>query len=112
MAGLSMGGVETKLITLRRPEVFGYWGLLSGGTYAPDDIRSAEGRLQGKNDPKQVRLIFESCGSKENPESINKTVADLKAAGYNAVGFVSEGTAHEFLTWRRSLREMAPLLFK
>ncbi|MBR4897760.1 MAG: endo-1,4-beta-xylanase [Prevotella sp.] len=102
MAGLSMGGVETKLITLRRPEVFGYWGLLSGGTYAPDDIK----------DPKQVKLIFESCGSKENPDGINKTVADLKAAGYNAVGFVSEGTAHEFLTWRRSLREMAPLLFK
>ena len=102
MAGLSMGGIETKLITLRRPEVFGYWGLLSGGTYTPDDIK----------DPKQVKLVFESCGSKENPDGINKTVADLKAAGYNAVGFVSEGTAHEFLTWRRSLREMAPLLFK
>ena len=102
MAGLSMGGIETKLITLRRPETFGYWGLLSGGTYAPDEIK----------DPKQVKLIFESCGSKENPDGINKTVADLKAAGYNAVGFVSEGTAHEFLTWRRSLREMAPLLFK
>ncbi len=102
MAGLSMGGVETKLITLRRPEVFGYWGLLSGGQYAPEEI----------NDTKQVRLIFESCGSKEFPDGINKSVEALKAAGYNAVGFVSEGTAHEFLTWRRSLREMAPLLFK
>ena len=127
MAGLSMGGVETKLITLRRPEVFGYWGLLSGGTYTPDDIKAAIEREQSDarvgsaehkqarpkvKDTKQVKLIFESCGSKENPEGINKTVADLKAAGYNAVGFVSEGTAHEFLTWRRSLREMAPLLFK
>ena len=102
MAGLSMGGVETKLITLRRPEVFGYWGLLSGGQYAPEEI----------NDTKQVRLIFESCGSKEFPDGISKSVEALKAAGYNAVGFVSEGTAHEFLTWRRSLREMAPLLFK
>ena len=36
MAGLSMGGIETKLITMRRPEVFGYYGLLSGGTYSPD----------------------------------------------------------------------------
>jgi GH35 family endo-1,4-beta-xylanase/enterochelin esterase-like enzyme len=102
MAGLSMGGIETKLITLRRPEAFGYYGLLSGGTYAPDDIK----------DPAQVRLIFESCGSKENPDGINSSVEALKAAGYNAVGFVSDGTAHEFLTWRRSLREMAPLLFK
>jgi GH35 family endo-1,4-beta-xylanase/enterochelin esterase-like enzyme len=102
MAGLSMGGMETKLITLRRPEVFGYWGLLSGGQYAPEDIK----------DPKAVRMIFESCGSKENPQGIKQSVDALKAAGFNAHGFISEGTAHEFLTWRRSLREMAPLLFK
>ena len=102
MAGLSMGGIETKLITLRRPEVFGYYGLLSGGTYAPEDIK----------DPKQVKFIFESCGSKENPDGINKSVEALKAAGHNAVGYISEGTAHEFLTWRRSLKEMAPLLFR
>jgi GH35 family endo-1,4-beta-xylanase/enterochelin esterase-like enzyme len=102
MAGLSMGGMETKLITLRRPEVFGYWGLLSGGTYMPEDIK----------DPKAVHVIFESCGSKERPDGINQSVEALKAAGYNAHGFISEGTAHEFLTWRRSLREMAPLLFK
>ena len=102
MAGLSMGGMETKLITLRRPELFGYWGLLSGGQYAPDEIK----------DPKQVKYIFEGCGSKENPDGINKSVEALKAAGYNAHGYVSEGTAHEFLTWRRCLREMAPNLFK
>ena len=102
MAGLSMGGFETKLITLRRPEVFGYYGLLSGGTYSPEDIKSKD----------QVRLIFQSCGSKENPDGIRQSTEALKAAGYNAVGFVSEGTAHEFLTWRRSLRELAPLLFK
>jgi enterochelin esterase-like enzyme len=102
MAGLSMGGIETKLITLRRPEVFGYWGLLSGGQYMPDEIK----------DPKAVRMIFESCGSKERPDGIRQSVDALKAAGYNAHGFISEGTAHEFLTWRRSLREMAPMLFK
>ena len=102
MAGLSMGGMETKLITLRRPEVFGYWGLFSGGTYVPEDIK----------DPKSVRLIFESCGSKENPDGIKKSVEALKSAGFNAHGLISEGTAHEFLTWRRSLKEMAPLLFK
>ena len=76
--------------------------MLSGGTYTPEDIK----------DPKAVRVIFESCGSKENPDGIRKSVDALKAAGYNAHGFISEGTAHEFLTWRRSLREMAPLLFK
>ena len=102
MAGLSMGGIETKLITLRRPEMFGSWGLLSGGQYAPDEIK----------DPKLVKYIFEGCGSKENPDGINKSVADLKAAGYNAEGLISEGTAHEFLTWRRCLQKMAQSLFK
>ncbi|MBQ7514489.1 MAG: endo-1,4-beta-xylanase [Prevotella sp.] len=102
MAGLSMGGVETKLITLRRPEVFGYWGLLSGGQYAPEEIK----------DPKAVKYIFEGCGSKENPDGINKSVESLKAAGFNAEGLISEGTAHEFLTWRRCLYQMAQSLFK
>lgn len=102
MAGLSMGGMETKNITLARPDVFNYYGLLSGGTYAPADIKN-------KN---QVKVIFMSCGSKEFPDGVNKAAADLQAAGFNAVSYVSEGTAHEFLTWRRSLREMAPLLFK
>lgn len=102
MAGLSMGGFETKLITLRRPEVFNYYGLLSGGTYAPDDIK----------DKKQVESIFISCGSKENPDGVTKAVNDLKAAGFKATSFVSPDTAHEFLTWRRSLYHMAELLFK
>ena len=102
MAGLSMGGMETKLITLRRPEVFGYWGLLSGGQYAPDEIK----------DPTAVKYIFEGCGSKENPDGINKSVESLKAAGFNAEGLISEGTAHEFLTWRRCLYKMAQGLFK
>lgn len=102
MAGLSMGGFETKLIILRRPEVFNYYGLLSGGTYAPDDI----------TDKKQVASIFISCGSKENPDGVTKAVNDLKAAGFKATSFVSPDTAHEFLTWRRSLYHMAQLLFK
>ena len=102
MAGLSMGGMETRNITLARPEVFGYYGLLSGGVYMPEDIK----------DPKQVKGIFISCGGKEGPDRIMQAAEALKAAGFNAKGYVSPGTGHEFLTWRRSLREMAPMLFK
>ena len=102
MAGLSMGGMETRMATLARPEVFGYWGLFSGGIYEPKD-------LQGKETPKH---IFISCGSKENPDRVKQAVDDLKAAGYNATSHVSEGTAHEFLTWRRALKEFASILFK
>jgi enterochelin esterase-like enzyme len=101
MAGLSMGGMETHTITLNKPDVFSYYALLSGGTYTPEEIK----------DKSKVKLIFLSCGSKERPEGVKNAVTALKAAGFNAVSYVSENTAHEFLTWRRSLHELAPLLF-
>lgn len=104
MAGLSMGGFETHTITLAKPEVFGYWGLLSGGNYTPAE-------LDGKMKPK---YIFISYGAKETrgAESLPKVEADLKTAGYKVATYISPGTAHEFQTWRRSLYQMAPLLFK
>jgi hypothetical protein len=102
MAGLSMGGMETKTITLARPDLFSYYGLLSGGTYAPEDIK----------DKSKVRLIFLSCGSFENAGGVRNAVVKLKEAGINAVSYVSENTRHEFQTWRRSLYELAVLLFK
>jgi enterochelin esterase-like enzyme len=102
MAGLSMGGMETHSITLNKPDVFSYYGLLSGGTYTPEEIK----------DKSKVKLIFLSCGSKERPDGVKNAATALNAAGINAVSYVSEKTAHEFLTWRRSLYQMAPLLFK
>src|SRR6187551_569853 len=102
MAGLSMGGMETHTITINKPEVFAYYGLLSGGTYKPEEIK----------DKTKVKLIFLSCGSKERPDGVKSATTALKEAGFNAVSYVSEGTAHEFQTWRRSLYELAPLLFK
>ena len=101
MAGLSMGGMETKTITLARPDVFSHYALLSGGTYAPEDIK----------DKSTVKLIFLSCGSFENPTGIMKAATALRDAGINTVSYISENTRHEFQTWRRSLYELAPLLF-
>jgi len=102
MAGLSMGGMETRMVTLNKPEVFSHYAIFSGGTYAPDDII----------DKSKVKLIFLSSGSKERPEAIKSATLALKEAGLNAVSHVSEGTAHEFQTWRRALYNLAPLLFK
>jgi predicted alpha/beta superfamily hydrolase len=102
MAGLSMGGFETHTITLARPDVFSYYGLLSGGVYTPEEIK----------DKSKVKLIFLSCGSFENPDGVTKAADSLKAAGFNAVSYVSQNTRHEFQTWRRSLYVLAPMLFK
>lgn len=102
MAGLSMGGMETKTITLNKPDVFSNYALLSGGIYTPEEIK----------DKSSAKLIFLSCGSKERPDAIKSAVSILKSAGFNAVSYISEGTGHEFQTWRRSFKELAPLLFK
>ena len=102
MAGLSMGAFETKLITLNKPEVFSHYALFSGGTYQPEE-------LKGNHKP---QLVFISTGSKERPDAVKSAVSELQKAGFNAVSYVSEGTAHEFHTWRRSLFELAPLLFQ
>jgi len=102
MAGLSMGGMETHTITLNKPEVFSRYALLSGGIYTPEELK----------DKQKPELIFISCGSRENPDRVRQAAETLKQAGYNALSFVSENTAHEFLTWRRSLYQLAPLLFQ
>jgi enterochelin esterase-like enzyme len=102
MGGLSMGGMETRTITINKPDVFSHYALLSGGVYKSEDIK----------DKSKVKLIFLSCGSKERPDAVKSAAATLKEAGFNSVSYISEGTAHEFQTWRRSLHELAPLLFK
>ena len=117
MAGLSMGGFETKLITTRNPGLFNYIGLFSGGTFTPEDITGNAGYRD------DVKLFFVSYGSRElenrrtaPPGSAEFSPVEnaraLTEMGVNSAFHVSPDTAHEFLSWRRSLREFAPLLFR
>jgi enterochelin esterase-like enzyme len=113
MAGLSMGGMQTRVITLANPEVFSYVGLFSGGSITMDDINNSP------NFKEKVKLVFVSYGSRElengktrfggNPEADTEA---LKKIGINTHYYVSPLTAHEWQSWRRSLHEFAQLLFK
>jgi enterochelin esterase-like enzyme len=116
MAGLSMGGMETKTITTANLDKFSHIGLFSGGTFSMADVNKMPEFKQ------KVKLAFVSFGSREIEGNRGgrgffggdpKVNADsLKQAGINSVFYVSPETAHEFLSWRRALREFAPLLFK
>ena len=114
MAGLSMGGMETKTITLANLDKFAYIGLFSGGTFTMDDVNKTPGFKE------KVKLAFVSFGSRElggNRPSFfggdpQANADSLKQVGINSVFYISPGTAHEFLSWRRSLYEFAPMLFK
>jgi S-formylglutathione hydrolase FrmB len=103
MAGLSMGTFVTRVVALATPDKFAYIGIFSGGSIAPTDVP----------DKSKVKLIFMSFGSRERGSDGLKDAAEtLKKAGINAVSYVSPLTAHEWQSWRRSLYQMAPLLFK
>lgn len=105
LAGLSMGGMQTHMITLANPTKFAYVGIFSGGTIRPEELQDA-------NDFKKTnKVLFMSCGGKENM-GVDQAATDLKALGINAHSYVSPETAHEWQTWRRSLYQFAQLLFK
>jgi enterochelin esterase-like enzyme len=106
MAGLSMGGMETKIITLKNLDKFSYIGLFSGGVITPTDVENMLGFKE------KVKFVFCSCGSRENPTNILSNHEALDKAGINNMGYVSPDTAHEFLTWRRSLRQFGQVLFQ
>jgi len=115
MAGLSMGGMQTKAITVAHPEVFSNLGIFSGGTITVDDT---------KNNPefaKDLKLVFVSFGSRELENRVagfgdgtdpRQETEALAASGVNAHFYVSPGTAHEWQSWRRALYQFAQLLFK
>jgi enterochelin esterase family protein len=115
MAGLSMGGMQTKTITVAHPEVFSNLGIFSGGTITVADC---------KNNPefaKTLKLVFVSFGSRELENRVagfgdgtdpRQETEELKASGVDAHFYVSPGTAHEWLSWRRALYQFAQLLFK
>ncbi len=123
MTGLSMGGMETQTITLANLNVFSHIGLFSGGSITMNDVNN---NPDFKN---KVKLLFISYGSREiggnrggagrgdrggtaNNAGPQANVDAMKEAGVNAVFYVSPDTAHEFQSWRRSLYQMAPLMFK
>jgi len=112
MAGLSMGGMQTRVITLAHPEVFSHIGIFSGGSISTEDLTTAPGFKE------KIKLVFVSYGSREleNPRAgfggnPKENQDKLKEAGINTHFYVSPQTAHEWQSWRRALNEFAPLLF-
>jgi enterochelin esterase family protein len=106
MAGLSMGGMQTRAIAPTHLDTFSHIGIFSGGSIATNEIADLAAFKQ------KVKLVFVSYGGRENGATGKTNVAALREAGVNTVDYESPGTAHEWQTWRRSLHEFAPLLFK
>ena len=106
MAGLSMGGMQTRTIAMAHLDTFSHIGIFSGGSIAAADITDMAVFK------KKVKVVFVSYGSRENGAAGKTNVEALKQVGVNSVFYESPQTAHEWLSWRRSLYQFAPLLFQ
>jgi enterochelin esterase-like enzyme len=112
MAGLSMGGMQTRLITLGNPDVFSYVGMFSGGSISPEDVENSPGFKEN------TKLVFIGYGSYEldsgrigiggDPRENTEKLLEL---GMNTHFYISPQTAHEWQSWRRSVYQFAQLLF-
>lgn len=115
MAGLSWGGYQTFETTMNNIDKFSHVGSFSGALFmvgqggydkAYNGVWADAAKFN-----KQVHTMFIGTGSEENlgSENVNK---NLQSIGINTQYYVSEGTAHEWLTWRRCLNQFVSLIFK
>ena len=130
MAGLSMGGMQTLFVALHHLDGFAYIGSFSGPivpdlnlqqplshAQAPFDIQTAYDAAFANpaSFNSRVKLLWLGVGTAE-PEwfraGIGGAVQALQAAGVRVVYFESNGTAHEWQTWRRDLNDFLPRLFR
>lgn len=123
MAGLSMGGMQTFQITFNHLDLFSHIGGFSGaggmqvlGNRKLDTVADYNGALA---DPasfaKKVHVLWLGVGTAE-PERMREGIRGFHSAllegGIQHVYVESDGTDHEWETWRRALHDFAPRLFK
>jgi enterochelin esterase-like enzyme len=115
LAGLSMGGIETLQVGLGHLDQFAYLGAFSAPSFSKFDVETSFGGVfkdaQAAN--QKIRLLWLGAGTKETQihDSVLEMHQALDKAGVRNVFFESKGTAHEWQTWRRDLRDFAPRLF-
>jgi enterochelin esterase-like enzyme len=115
MAGLSMGSSQTMHITLRNLDKFSWIGFFSGATINGDldtgynGVFRKAGEFNGR-----VHLLWIGAGTAETRlmDSLKTSDELLKQRGIRHVIFTSDGTAHEWHTWRRHFNDFAPRLFR
>ena len=123
MAGLSMGGMQTFQVTFNHLDLFSYIGGFSG---AGGMLMRGEEKIDMKTafngalaDPaafaKRVHLLWIGVGTEEPAQmraGIQKLNTALTEANVKHEFYESPGTAHEWQTWRRDLKDFAPRLFR
>ena len=112
MAGLSWGGHQTFDIVLNNMDKFAWLGTFSGAIFGLDVKTAYNGVFANAEEfNKKIHYMYMNWGSEDFIKS-QPIVDGLRELGIKVDSSVSEGTGHEFLTWRRGLHEFIPHLFK
>lgn len=120
MTGLSLGGFQSFHITMNNLDKFAYIGGFSGSALMRGPDTTLSTLYNGVYaDPKafnnKAKLVYMSIGTDEPAgmyQTVNNVHKEFEKAGIKHVYYESPGTAHEWLTWRRSLNQFVQLLFK
>jgi enterochelin esterase family protein len=116
IAGLSMGAGQATQIGLSGIDKFAFIGAFSGGGIRDFDINSSYNGVfrDAAAFKKKVPVLWFGAGSAEAARmtAVKGVVEKLNQAGIPAIWFEAPGTSHEWQTWRKSLHDFAPRLFK
>lgn len=110
IAGLSMGGSESLLTGLNRPDKFAWIGAFSSGGLANEFANDFPNLSSSINT--QIKLLWISCGTEDRLITANRNlVAWLKSKDIHLTQIETPGM-HTWMVWRRNLIAFAPLLFR
>jgi enterochelin esterase-like enzyme len=111
IAGLSMGGEQSLFFGLKGLDRFTWIGAFSSGGLGNIDFNEYFPNVTEKMN-RQLRLLWMSCGKEDKLFDSNQKFEQwLKAKGVDHT-WVEQPGKHNFLMWRRSLIDFAPLLFQ
>jgi enterochelin esterase-like enzyme len=115
-AGLSMGGMQALQVGLKHLDTFASIGAFSAPPAAQFDVdKSYDGAFaDAATFNKKLKLLWLGAGTGEPrfADGLKAMHTALEKKGVKHVTFESEGTSHEWQTWRRSLHDFAPRLFQ
>ena len=112
MAGLSWGGHQTFDVVLQHLDKFAWMGTFSGAIFGLDVKTAYNGVFtDAAAFHKKIHYLYMNWGSDDFIKN-DELVRQLREQGINVDSRVSQGTGHEWLTWRRGLRDFIPHLFR
>ena len=122
MAGLSMGSMQTSIVTMKHPDMFGYAGVFSGFVGPFNKANAENSYIQLLDDREKFtqsfRVFFRACGD-EDLVALERFEADRAlfeekglAPAENSVHVEKMYPGeHEWNVWRMCLRDFAQYLF-